>query len=60
MNHRQNTRANGKGLRLPVVKTECGRKMFRFQGALIFNALSDSLKDNQNRKTFKELLNDYV
>ena len=30
-------------LRLPKVKTESGRKMFSFQGALIFNKLPEDL-----------------
>ena len=39
ISHKRETRGNNSKLRLPKVKTEFGRKMFSFQGALIFNKL---------------------
>ncbi len=41
--HQKETRGNNSKLRLPKVKTESGRKMFSFQGALVFNELPEDL-----------------
>ena len=38
ISHKFNTRGNEKKLKLPTVKTESGRKTFRFIGAKIFNS----------------------
>ena len=40
--HGKNTRGNNSLLKLPKVKTESGRSMFSFQGALVFNTLHES------------------
>ena len=42
--HRQYTRANAKNMVLSKVKSEAGKKAFYFQGAKIFNKLTDEMK----------------
>ena len=44
INHSQRTRANTKNIVLPKVKTETGKKAFSFQGAKIFNQLTEEMK----------------
>ena len=51
--HAKDTRGNGSRLILPKVKTEVGRKAFAFQGALIFNGLPASIRDERYFLTFK-------
>ena len=46
ISHQKETRGSNSKLRFPKVKSESGRKMFSFQGALVFNDLP--------RKTKKE------
>ena len=41
-------------LRLPKVKTESGRKMFSFQGALIFNKLPEDLRNETSLLIFNQ------
>jgi hypothetical protein len=42
--HQKETRGNNSKLRLQKVKAETGRKMFSFQGALVFNELPEDLR----------------
>ena len=51
--HAKDTRGNGSQLKLPKVKTEAGRKTCAFQGALIFNGLPASIRDERYFLTFK-------
>ena len=51
--HAKDTRGNGSRLILPKVKTEVGRKTFAFQGALIFNGLPASIRDERYFVTSK-------
>ena len=44
VNHIQCTRANAKNITLPKVKSERGKKAFSFQGAKVFNKLTDKMK----------------
>ena len=47
------TRGNNSLLKLPKVKTESGRSMFSFQGALIFNTLHESHRNEVSLANFK-------
>ena len=58
MSHSKGTRGNKRDLILPKVKTECGRKSFGFQGALVFDKLPDDLKTEQSLLIFKYKSND--
>ena len=51
--HGKNTRGNNSLLKLPKVKTESGRSMFSFQGALIFNTLHESHRNEVSLANFK-------
>ena len=57
LSHFKNTRGNNTNLSLPKVKTECGRKLFLYQGALIFNELPDELKMEHSLLLFKKKTN---
>ncbi|CAB4037008.1 Hypothetical predicted protein [Paramuricea clavata] len=52
--HQKETRGNNSKLRLPKVKTETGRKMFSFQGALVFNELPEDLRNETSLLRFKQ------
>ena len=52
ISHQRETRGNHLKLRLPRVKTESGRKMFSFQGALIFNKLPEDLSNEMSLPIF--------
>ena len=54
LSHSKNTRGNNTNLTLPKVKTECGRKLFSYQGALIFNKLPDDVKMEHSLLLFKK------
>ena len=45
MSHCKAMRGNNSLLKLLHVKTESGRKSFKYQGALIYNALSADVRD---------------
>ena len=45
ISHCKATRGNNSLLKLLHVKTESGRKSFKYQGALIYNALSADVRD---------------
>ena len=51
--HSKDTREYNSLLKVPKVKTESGRNMFRFQGALIFNTLHESNKNEIGLANFK-------
>ena len=57
LSHRQqygkNTRGNNSALVLPPVRTESGRRMFAFQGALFFNKLPKDTRDKESLIRFK-------
>jgi len=55
INHSQRTRANTKNIVLPKVKTETGKKAFSFQGANIFNQLTEEMKTETSILRFKTL-----
>ena len=44
VNHNHSTRANTKNVILPKVRAESGRKAFSFQGAMLFNEITDEMK----------------
>ena len=53
VNHSQCTRANTKNIILPKVKSETGKKAFSFQGAKVFNKLTDEMKTETSILRFK-------
>ena len=53
MSHCKATRGNNSVLKLLRVKTESGRKSFKYQGALIYNALSADVKDESSVLKFR-------
>ena len=55
--HGKNTRGNGSFAKLPKVRTAIGKKSFSYQGALVFNDLKKSLRDERSLLKFKEKLN---
>ena len=52
-NHGINTRNNNSRLVIPKVKTEAGRKSFCVQGALLFNSLSEEIRNEISCINFK-------
>ena len=46
-------------LRLPRIKTEVGRKLTYYQGALIFNSLSAELREQKSLVLFRNLINKF-
>ena len=54
ISHQRETRGNNSKLRLPKVKTESCRKMFSFQGALIFNKLPEDLRNETSLLIFNQ------
>ena len=52
--HRFGTRNKGYSLRLPMMKTEYGKRSVYFNGAKIYNALPIEIRKEQNFKIFKE------
>ena len=53
VNHCQRTRANTKNIVLPRVKSETGKKTFSYQGAKIFNQLTEEMKTETSILRFK-------
>ena len=53
VNHSQRTRANTKNVVVPKVRSETGKKAFSFQGAKIFNKLTDEMKSETSILRFK-------
>ena len=53
LNHGKNTRGNGCSLIVPRVKTEAGRKTFKFQGCKLFNELPKDMKSEKFIVRFK-------
>ena len=55
VNHSQCTRANAKTIVLPKVKSETGKETFSFQGAKVFNKLTNEMKTETSILRFKTL-----
>ena len=60
IHHEKNTRRNNKCIRLPKVKTENGRKTFRFQGARSYNDLPIEIITEKNVNKFKNMLRELI
>ena len=60
LQHEHHTRGNNANIRLPKVKTESGRKCFKFQGALIFNQLPANLKNEKSIVIFKNKIKELI
>ena len=58
-NHNVNTRGNHKNIKLPKIKSENGRKMFAFQGALLYNKLPKEIIMEATFNGFKEKVNEF-
>jgi hypothetical protein len=59
LEHGKNTRGDGCSLVVPRVKTEAGRKTFKFQGSLLFNKLPKELKTEKSVVVFKQKLKQF-
>ena len=59
LTHSYTTRGNRSLLNLPRVRTEAGRKSFRYQGALIFNSLPAEIRNEVSILRFKNSLKKY-
>ena len=59
VNHNHSTRANTKNVILPKVRAEPGRKAFSFQGAMLFNKITDEMKSQVSILRFKSLCNNF-
>jgi hypothetical protein len=57
--HSINTRGNCSLLTLPKVKSEAGRSMFSFQGALIYNSIDKSIRDEKSFANFKTKIKNF-
>ena len=53
LSHSMSTRGNNSKLLLPKVRTEFGRKAMSFQGALVFNELPPTIRNEQYFANFK-------
>ena len=58
-NHDKNTRGDQKGLGLPKVKSENGRKTYCFQGALLFNTIPKEIIPEDNITMFKHRIGNF-
>ena len=56
LQHGKNTRGNGSSLVIPRIKTEIGRKSFKFQGSSLFNKLPKDLKAEKSIVILKQKL----
>ena len=59
LEHGKNTRGDGCSLVVPRVKTEAGRKTFKFQGSLLFNKLPKELKTEKSVVVFQQKLKQF-
>ena len=59
VSHGKCTRANNMNIVLPKIKTETGRKTFAYQGAIIFNKLSNELKTEKSLLRFRSSCKDF-
>lgn len=59
VSHSKCTRGNNKNIAIPKIRTEAGKKTFAYQGAIIFNKLSDDLKTEQSLLRFKHNCNNF-
>ena len=56
VSHSINTRGNRSKLVLPSIKTEAGRKLMYYQGALVFNSLPSNIREEKSMINFKKFL----
>ena len=56
--HQKNTRGNGLFVKLPKARTSFGKESFAYQGALMFNQLDKSLRDERSLFKFKEKISE--
>ena len=59
VNHNHSTRANTKNVFLPKVRAESGRKAFSFQGATLFNKITDEMKSQVSILRFNSLCSNF-
>ena len=60
LEHNKNTRGNGLRLSFPKIRTSIGKKSFAYQGAMIYNQLNKSLRDETSLLRFKNRINQVV
>lgn len=56
MNHGHSTRNANSLLRLPAIRTEYGRRAFKFMASKIYNTLPRDISNDSNITSFKEKL----
>ena len=59
VSHSKCTRGNNKNIAIPKIRTEAGKKIFEYQGAIIFNKLSSDLKTEQSLLRFRHNCNNF-
>ena len=59
VNHNHCTHANTKNVVLPKARSESGRKAFSYQGAIIFNKMTDEMKSQTSILRFKTLCRNF-
>ena len=57
--HGKNTRGNNNLLRVPKVRTENGRKSFKFQGVVCFNELPSHIRGEVSYVRFMQKCRDH-
>ena len=60
LSHKYHTRGNEKKLKLPSVRTEAGRKSFKFIGAKVYNQLPNTITDEISILTFRNKVRDFL
>ena len=60
LDHGKNTRGDGNSLIVPRIKTEAGRKTFKFQGCSLFNKLPKDIKTEKSVVRFKQKLKNFI
>ena len=60
LSHDKNTRGNGSSVTLPKIRTTFGKKSFAYQGAVIYNQLDKSLRDEISLLRFKSEISKFV
>ena len=58
--HAKNTRNRNKLLKLPRVKLEFDKRLFKYMEVILYNDLPVNIRACENDKNFRKLFNDYV
>ena len=58
--HAKNTRNKDKLSKLPLVKREFAKQLFKYMGAILYNDLPLNVSACENDQNFRKLFNNYV